>query len=168
MLQICQCSQKSISRAAFLFLSRVSFFYDICIYKLKKIGKIVSNPKIPIGYNCQQTRRHQNLQKFLLDKGILQKFSKNLFFLICKYTFINISSDVEFQRWWVLRSKIFGQESTYSKEKIKKIPSMYDCLLITSDSKKLTLNAVVIQYCFFESDVDAKIVLSRSIFDNKN
>ena len=28
----------------------------------------------------------------------------------------NISSVVEFQRWWVLKSKIFGQESTYSKE----------------------------------------------------
>ena len=24
---------------------------------------------------------------------------------------------VEFQRWWVLKSKMFGQESTYSKEK---------------------------------------------------
>ena len=29
----------------------------------------------------------------------------------------NVSSVVEFQRWWVLKSKIFGQESTYSKEK---------------------------------------------------
>ena len=28
--------------------------------------------------------------------------------------YINISSVVEFQRWWVLKSKIFGQESTYS------------------------------------------------------
>ena len=28
----------------------------------------------------------------------------------------NISSVVEFQRWWVLKSKIFGQESTYSKD----------------------------------------------------
>ena len=26
----------------------------------------------------------------------------------------NISSVVEFQRWWVLKSKIFGQESTYN------------------------------------------------------
>ena len=30
--------------------------------------------------------------------------------------FTNVSSVVEFQRWWVLKSKIFGQESTYSKE----------------------------------------------------
>ena len=28
----------------------------------------------------------------------------------------NISSVVEFQRWWVLKCKIFGQESTYSKD----------------------------------------------------
>ena len=28
----------------------------------------------------------------------------------------NVSSVVEFQRWWVLKSKIFGQESTYSKD----------------------------------------------------
>ena len=30
--------------------------------------------------------------------------------------YIIISSVVEFQRWWVLKSKIFGHESTYSKE----------------------------------------------------
>ena len=28
----------------------------------------------------------------------------------------NISSVVEFQRWWVLKSKFFGQESTYLKD----------------------------------------------------
>jgi hypothetical protein len=27
---------------------------------------------------------------------------------------------VEFQRWWVLKSKIFGQESTYYQGKLKK------------------------------------------------
>jgi hypothetical protein len=31
-------------------------------------------------------------------------------------TYINVSSVVEFQRWWVLKSKIFGQESTYSSD----------------------------------------------------
>ena len=30
---------------------------------------------------------------------------------------IDISSVVEFQRWWVLKSKIFGQESTFLKGK---------------------------------------------------
>ena len=28
----------------------------------------------------------------------------------------NISSVVEFLRWWVLKCKIFGQESTFSKD----------------------------------------------------
>ena len=34
----------------------------------------------------------------------------------CLESSSNISSVVEIQRWWVLKSKIFGQESTYSKE----------------------------------------------------
>ena len=34
----------------------------------------------------------------------------------CLHTYIYISSLVEFQRWWVLKSKIFGQESKYSKD----------------------------------------------------
>ena len=46
---------------------------------------------------------------------------------------INISSLVEFQRWWVLKSKIFAQESTCSKEKKfcrwmtvhRKVPILY-------------------------------------------
>jgi hypothetical protein len=31
---------------------------------------------------------------------------------------------VEFQRWWVLKSKIFGQESTSLKDKKHQNPSM--------------------------------------------
>ena len=34
---------------------------------------------------------------------------------------IVIGSVVEFQRWWVLKSKIFGQESTYLKKEKKSI-----------------------------------------------
>ena len=37
------------------------------------------------------------------------------FFLIY-WLIINVSSVVEFQRWWVLKSKLFAQESTGSKE----------------------------------------------------
>ena len=38
----------------------------------------------------------------------------------------NVSSVVEFQRLWVLKSKIFGQESTYLKEKnLKKSIDVY-------------------------------------------
>ena len=33
----------------------------------------------------------------------------------------NISSVLEFQRWWVLKSKIFGQESTYLKENFEEL-----------------------------------------------
>ena len=32
--------------------------------------------------------------------------------------FINISSVVGFQRWWVLKSRILGKKSIYSKETI--------------------------------------------------
>ena len=50
--------------------------------------------------------------------------------------YINISSVVEFQRWWVLKSKLFGQESTCHQGKIlkkilrvmtvyKKVPKSY-------------------------------------------
>ena len=35
-------------------------------------------------------------------------------------TYTNISSVVEFQRWWVLKSKLFGQESTCHQGKIFK------------------------------------------------
>ena len=57
----------------------------------------------------------------------------------------NVSSVVEFHRWWVLKSKIFGQKSTYSKESYLKNPSMN-----------------------YGSSKGAKIVLSKSIFYVKN
>ena len=34
-----------------------------------------------------------------------------------KELYSDICSVVKFQRWWVLKSKIFGQETIYSKEK---------------------------------------------------
>ena len=52
----------------------------------------------------------------------------------------NVSSVVEFQRWWVLKSKNFGQESTYSRE---------------------------IFFKNYGSLKSAKIVLSKSIFNVK-
>ena len=57
----------------------------------------------------------------------------------------NISSVVEFQRWWVLKSKIFGQESTYSKE--------------------IFFNNPLMNYSLSKS---ANIILSKSIFNVKN
>ena len=55
------------------------------------------------------------------------------------------SSVVEFQRWWVLKSQIFGQESTYSK---------YFFFF------NLSMN--------YGSSKSAKIALSKSIFNVKN
>ena len=50
---------------------------------------------------------------------------------------INISSVMEFQRWSVLKSKVFGQESTCHQEKIfKKNPTSNDSL---SKSAKIVL-----------------------------
>ena len=36
--------------------------------------------------------------------------------VIESHLFINISSVVELQRWWVLKSKLIGRDSTYSME----------------------------------------------------
>ena len=43
-------------------------------------------------------------------------FAFGLHFFIWMRISNNVSSVVEFHRWWVLINKIFGQESTYSKE----------------------------------------------------
>ena len=43
---------------------------------------------------------------------IILPFSDHL----SSFLYINVSSVVEFQRWWVLTSKFFGQESTYLLE----------------------------------------------------
>ena len=51
----------------------------------------------------------KNLVKFHLDSNRLKE-------LPAVSTYVNISSVVEFQRWWVLKSKLFAQESTCSKE----------------------------------------------------
>ena len=55
----------------------------------------------------------------ILKNGKENEFYRNLFEgkvtkIQCMY--FSISSVVEFQRWWVLKSKIFVQESTYSKD----------------------------------------------------
>ena len=50
------------------------------------------------------------LKKVGLGAGL---YGKSVLYL---RTMLNISSVVEFQRWWVLKSKLFVQESTCSKE----------------------------------------------------
>ena len=59
--------------------------------------------------------------------------------------YYNISSIVEFQRWWVLKSKVFGQESTYLKVFFLQNSSMN-----------------------YGSSKSAKIFTQKSIFDVKN
>ena len=54
-----------------------------------------------------------------VSKSTITFFTFQIFFWLCADTCINISSVVEFQRWWVLKSKIFGQNS--SKENFSKI-----------------------------------------------
>ena len=93
----------------------------------------------------------ETFKKLCLGRSILLKFVSCLFLWAKKYKIrvagqkFNISSVVEFQRWWVLKSKIFGQESTYSKEFFWKNPLMN-----------------------YGSSKSAKIVLSKSIFNVKN
>ena len=70
------------------------------------------------GY-CQCTARSQepysskNSQKYC-------HLNQHSFATCARGTYINMSSVVEFQKWWVLKSKIFGQESTYLKGKKSK------------------------------------------------
>ena len=51
----------------------------------------------------------------------------------------NISSVVEFQRWWVLKSKLFGQESTCHQGKIFKkflrVMTVFQKLSLISESE---------------------------------
>ena len=60
--------------------------------------------------------------------------------------YINTSSVVEFQRWWVLKSKIFAQESTCSKE----IWKTNFCRWITVHQKVAKL---YFECCFFRSKI---------------
>ena len=57
----------------------------------------------------------------LSREKLLKDFSvyKTVFVTKC-VTQSNISSIVEFQIWWILKSKLFGQESTCYQEKIFK------------------------------------------------
>ena len=59
---------------------------------------------------------------------------------------MELSSDVEFQRWWVLKSKIFGQESTYYQGKCAKkflrgmpVRQKLDVILVSKVVQKLSL-----------------------------
>ena len=69
---------------------------------------------------------------------------------ICRNVYCNISSFVEFQRWWVLRSKNFGQESTYTRE--KKLP------------KNVSLSKIGHH---FSNEVVQKLTEEKTVFNTK-
>ena len=60
---------------------------------------------IELTQTLSQERRKRDLEKQLIDE-LKQQVSSN------------VISVVEFQRWWVKTSKIFGQKSIYSQETI--------------------------------------------------
>ena len=91
----------------------------------------------PLTYNLDQFQRLQHIltldfnhqasisdnstpkpkETFQTQPFIHRYFNPRLFNHVL---FNNISSVVEFQRWWVLKCKLFGQESTYHQGKIFK------------------------------------------------
>ena len=82
---------------------------------------------------CQWTRRHRIFKRIPVGIALKSSWLHLMSFLVVRFSLHipngctmmwrnlrdmhnNISSVVEFQRWWVLKSKIFSQESTYSRE----------------------------------------------------
>ena len=82
----------SSSRGFFTFLADMAYCASSGILKAKQ--------KLGVTFNSDK-----------LGSIDFTKFSK---LSMCS----NISSVVEFQRWWVLKSKLFAQESTCSKESL--------------------------------------------------
>ena len=66
--------------------------------------------------------------------------------------YINVSSVVEFQRWWILKSKVLGQESTCHQGKIFK-----KFLQVMAVCQKLGV--------ILESKVVQKLSLEKKVFN---
>ena len=77
----------------------------------------------------------------------------------------NISSVVEFQRCWVLKSKLFGQESTFSKETLKKI-SFYELRFIKKCQN--SKGKIVSKRFFLAKDSSKKRTKTRHILVKTN
>ena len=83
--------------------SRIAGVYRRSIFKIR--------PNILIGLQKLRLRpKDQSRSRLFIYLIFLRQFS--YFYPIST----NVSSVVEFLKWWVLKSKIFGQESTYSKD----------------------------------------------------
>ena len=78
---------------------------------------------------------------------------------------VNISSVVEFQRCWVLKSKLFGQESTFSKETLKKI-SFYELRFIKKCQN--SKGKIVSKRFFLAKDSSKKRTKTRHILVKPN
>ena len=59
---------------------------------------------------------HRKHAELLLKRNNISYSDFHQLLCILHIIHTNVSSVVEFQVWWVLRSNFFGQESTYSKE----------------------------------------------------
>ena len=106
-----------------------SIFVQVCMFlsDLFILYSILNN-----SWKCRCIKIGKLFQKMIstyCDSAVLQNsLSLTYFFYFYSFPFkhivrffmwvmvLNVSSVVEFQRWWVLKSKLFAQESTCSKE----------------------------------------------------
>ena len=76
------------------------------------------------GFYCCQPQTCLTNVHTVWPKALVARNSNPLIFHICFKNFvrvnISVSSVVEFYRWWVLKSKVFGQEWTCHQGKIFK------------------------------------------------
>ena len=78
-------------------------------------------------------------------------FTENNLLIKVKVLYTSVSSVVEFQRWWGLKSKVFGQESTCHQGKIFK-----KFLRVMTVCQKLGV--------ILESKVVQKLSLEKKVF----
>ena len=77
---------------------------------------------------------------------------------------INISSVVEFQRWWVLKNKLFGQESTFHQGKIFE---RFLGVMIVCQKLGVILESKVVQKLSLEKKMFLLIDILRQFFFEK-
>ena len=102
---------------------RIQYVKCTCFLLSKKFSIRIDNkgkkspPLVPAG--LKPTNPKQILPQSLSSQALFPTTAYNIT-AHCSKLYTNISSVVEFQRWWVLKSKLFGQESTCHQGKIFK------------------------------------------------
>ena len=102
---------------------RIQYVKCTCFLLSKKFSIRIDNkgkkspPLVPAG--LEPTNPKQILPQSLSSQALFPTTAYNIT-AHCSKLYTNISSVVEFQRWWVLKSKLFGQESTCHQGKIFK------------------------------------------------